>query len=377
MTTPKALPDRARVVIVGGGVIGVSIAFHLAEAGVTDLLLLEAHALGSGSTCKAAGGVRAQFSDRVNIELGMRSLEAFRSFGTRPGGQIDLHEAGYLFLLDDADTVAAFEQNIALQNEFGVPSRLVTPQEAAELSPLISTEGLLAAAFSPADGYCTPESVVLGYATAARALGARLITNTPVTGVTAAGADAFDVRAAGQVVRTETVICAAGAWSQQIGSWVGAYLPVTPLRRQIVVTEPIEGLPPFLPMTIDFGTSFYFHSEGLGLLVGMSDPEETPGFQLNRSDAWLPTAQRGHGPTRTPVVRLRHRLRLGRPLRGDPGPQRAAWGDESSRTIHVRDRVLGPRLPDGAGGRRGHPGPLPAPHARCGREPAGCRQIFG
>jgi sarcosine oxidase subunit beta len=84
------------------------------------------------------------------------------------------------------------------------------------------------------------------------------------------------------------VICAAGAWSQQLGSWVGAHLPVTPLRRQIVVTEPIEGLPPFLPMTIDFATSFYFHSEGLGLLVGMSDPEETPGFQLNRSDAWLP-----------------------------------------------------------------------------------------
>lgn len=288
MTTPKALPDRARVVIIGGGVMGVSIAFHLAEAGVTDVLLLEAHALGSGSTCKAAGGVRAQFSDRVNIELGMRSLEAFRSFDTRPGGQIDLHEAGYLFLLDDADTVAAFEQNIALQNEFGVPSRLVTPQEAAELSPLISTEGLLAAAFSPADGYCTPESVVLGYATAARALGGRLVTNTPVTGVTAADADAFDVQAAGQVVRTETVICAAGAWSQQIGSWVGAHLPVTPLRRQIVVTEPIEGLAPFLPMTIDFGTSFYFHSEGLGLLVGMSDPEETPGFELSRSDAWLP-----------------------------------------------------------------------------------------
>ena len=115
--TVQQLPVRAQVVIVGGGVIGVSIAFHLAEAGVTDVLLLEAHALGSGSTCKAAGGVRAQFSDRVNIELGVRSLEAFRAFGARPGGQIDLHQVGYLFLLDDAATVAAFEQNIALQNE--------------------------------------------------------------------------------------------------------------------------------------------------------------------------------------------------------------------------------------------------------------------
>ena len=193
--TVQQLPARAQVVIVGGGVIGVSIAFHLAEAGVTDVLLLEAHALGSGSTCKAAGGVRAQFSDRVNIELGMRSLEAFRAFGARPGGQIDLHQVGYLFLLDDAATVAAFEQNIALQNELGVPSRLISPAEAAQLSPLISTAGLLAAAYSPSDGHCTPESVVLGYATAARALGARLVTNTAVTGIEMSG-DTFGVQAA-------------------------------------------------------------------------------------------------------------------------------------------------------------------------------------
>jgi len=287
MTVPQPLPASAQVLIIGGGVVGVSIAFHLAEAGVTDVLLLEARALGSGSTCKAAGGVRAQFSDRVNIELGVRSLEAFRAFGTRPGGQIDMHEVGYLFLLDDAATVAAFGQNIALQNELGVPSRLVSPAEAAHLSPLISTDGLIAAAYSPSDGHCTPESVVLGYATAARTLGARLVTNTAVTGIEMTG-DSFQVQAGQHSVHTETVICAAGAWSAEVGSWVGAHLPVTPLRRQIVVTEPIEGLPPKLPMTIDFSTSLYFHREGRGLLVGMSDPEEKPGFRLSRSDDWLP-----------------------------------------------------------------------------------------
>jgi sarcosine oxidase, subunit beta len=287
MTVQQPLPATARVVIVGGGVVGVSIAFHLAEAGVTNVLLLEAHALGSGSTCKAAGGVRAQFSDRVNIELGMRSLAAFREFGTRPGGQIDMQEVGYLFLLDDAATVAAFEHNIALQNELGVPSRLISPAEAAELSPLISADGLLAAAYSPTDGHCTPEAVVLGYATAARMLGARLVTNSAVTGIETTG-DTFQVRVGQQSLRTETVICAAGAWSAEVGSWVGAHLPVTPLRRQIVVTEPIEGLPAELPMTIDFSTSLYFHREGQGLLIGMSDPEEQPGFRLSRSDDWLP-----------------------------------------------------------------------------------------
>lgn len=284
----ESLPDRARVVIVGGGVIGVSAAFHLAEAGVAGVLLLESGSLGSGSTSKAAGGVRAQFSDRVNIEMGLRSLEAFGAFGTRPGGEIDLHRVGYLFLLDDPATVAAFEGNVALQNELGVPSRIIGPGEAAELSPLISTDGLLAAAYCPADGHCTPEAVVLGYATAARALGARLVTGTPVTGITAGPGATFEVRTSRQAIRAETVICAAGAWSERVGSWVGTRLPVTPLRRQIVVTEPVPGLPRRLPMTIDFSTTFYFHREGPGLLIGMSDPEETPGFRLEASDGWLP-----------------------------------------------------------------------------------------
>lgn len=287
MTMPEPLPASARVVIIGGGVIGVSIAFHLVEAGVNDVLLLEAHALGSGSTCKAAGGVRAQFSDQVNIELGLRSLELFRSFAGRPGGQIDLKQVGYLFLLDDEATTAAFERNIALQNQLGVPSRLITPAEAAVLAPLISTTGLVAAAYSPSDGHCTPESVVLGYATAARKLGARLVTNTAVSGISLIG-DTFDVRAGGQSVRTETIICAAGAWSAEIGGWADTHLPVTPLRRQIVVTEPVRDLPAVLPMTIDFSTSLYFHREGPGLLIGMSDPQETPGFRLSRSDDWLP-----------------------------------------------------------------------------------------
>jgi sarcosine oxidase subunit beta len=287
MTSP-AQNAHAEVVIIGGGVMGVSIAFHLAEAGVTDVLLLEAGALGSGSTCKAAGGVRAQFSDRVNIELGARSLRAFESFGSRPGGEIDFHQVGYLFLLDDPETVAAFEGNVALQNELGVPSQLIEPQQAATLSPLISTEGLLAAAYSAEDGHCTPEAVVLGYATAARALGARLRTGTAVTGIEATSREVFVVRTADTAIRTGTVICAAGAWSAQIGDWVGTHLPVTPLRRQIVVTEPVEGLPPRLPMTIDFSTTLYFHREGPGLLVGMSDPDEQPGFKLSQSDDWLP-----------------------------------------------------------------------------------------
>lgn len=284
------LPSAAAVVIVGGGVMGTSIAFHLVEAGVRDVLLLERDALGSGSTSKAAGGVRAQFSDAVNIQLGARSLELFQDFGSRPGQEIDLHREGYLFLLTRAEDVTAFERNVAVQNELGVPSRMLEAAEARQLSPLISTDGVLAAAYSPDDGYCSPESVVLGYATAARRLGARLVTGCHVMamerGVTSS--DATRVVTDRGTVTADTVICAAGAWSASLGVMAGADLPVVPYRRQILVTGPMPDAPSRIPMTIDFSTNFYFHGEGPGVLLGMSDPDEAPGFDLSRSDTWFP-----------------------------------------------------------------------------------------
>jgi sarcosine oxidase subunit beta len=252
------------------------------------VLLLDGGALGGGSTCKAAGGVRAMFSDAVNVELGARSLEAFARFGERPGQEIDLQRVGYLFLLDRPEHVSAMTEAVELQNAHGVPSRMIGPQEAQRLSPLISTDGLLAAAWSPTDGHCTPEAVVLGYATAARRLGARLVPHCAVTGVHLDdGAVAAVVTERGTVA-TDTVVVAAGPWSQQVAAMAGVALPVVPLRRQVVVTEPVSDLPPDLPMTIDFATSFYFHGEGRGLLMGMSDPDERPGFSVERSDAWLP-----------------------------------------------------------------------------------------
>jgi sarcosine oxidase subunit beta len=288
MSVARALPGSAEVVVIGGGAIGTSIAFHLAEAGVTDVVLLERDELGAGSTCKAAGGVRAQFSDQINIELGARSLEAFTRFGQRPGQEIDLHQVGYLFLLSTPEDVEAFERDVKLQNELGVTSRMIDVAEAKQLSPLISTDGLLAAAYSPDDGHCTPESVVLGYATAARRLGATLLTGITVTGIDVDGGEARRVVTDRGTIIAGAVVCAAGAWSQAIGEMVGTALPVTPVRRQIIFTEPMPELPPVVPFTIDFATSFYFHREGRGLLLGMSDPEQEPGFHLGYSEEWLP-----------------------------------------------------------------------------------------
>ena len=281
------LPERAEVVVIGGGVLGVSTAFHLAEAGA-EVVLVERDELGSGSTSKAAGGVRAHFSDPVNIELGRRSLRAFEDFAARPGGEIDLEQHGYLFLLSDPADVDAFERSVALQRELGVDSRMLTAAQAGELSPFVDTDDLLAAAYGPTAGHCTPEAVVQGYARAARGRGAVLHRHCAVTGIKTDGARITGVPTDSGPIATSTVVCAAGAWSAAVGELAGVKLPVRPLRRQVLVTEAMPDLPPSMPFTVDFSTSFYFHDEGPGLLIGMSDPDEEYGFALRTDDHWLP-----------------------------------------------------------------------------------------
>ena len=281
------LPERAEAVIVGGGVMGASIAFHLAEAGMRDVLLLERDALASGSTARAAGGVRTQFSDELNIRIALRSIEAFMGFSERPGGEIDLHQVGYLFALTTPEQVAAFTQGVELQNSLGVPSRILTPDEVGALNPLIRLDDVLAGAFCPLDGHATPEAAVQGYASAARTHGATLVTGCSVEDIEVEGGDIRAVVTSRGRVATGTVICTAGAWSRAVGEMVGFELDVTPLRRQVLVTEPVAGLPPVLPMTIDFANGFYFHREGAGLLMGVNF-EETPGFKLDYDEGWLP-----------------------------------------------------------------------------------------
>jgi sarcosine oxidase, subunit beta len=286
----SALPDRAEVVVIGGGVMGVSVAFHLAEAGVPDVLLLDRGPLGGGSTSKAAGGVRAQFADELNVALGARSLDLLVDFPTRPGQDIDLHRVGYLFALTRAEDVVTFERAVALQQGHGVPSRMIDATEAARLSPLLRVDDVLAAAYSPDDGHCSPDSVVLGYASGARRLGARLLTGVDVTSVELAGEEIRGVRTDRGTVATGIVVCCAGAWSRGLAATAGVDLPVTPYRRQVVVTGPLpylDVLPPVMPMTIDYASSFYFHREGPGLLMGMSDPAEPPGFSTHVDEGFL------------------------------------------------------------------------------------------
>jgi sarcosine oxidase, subunit beta len=283
----QTVPTKAEVVIIGGGVIGTSAAFHLAEAGITNVVVLEKNQLAAGSTALSAGGFRMQFSDEINIALAQRSIAAFENFAVRPGGEIDMHQVGYLFLLDNPADVAVFERNVALQNSMGVPSRMVTPAEAAELSPLADMTGIIAASFCPKDGHCSPEGVVQGYAVAARELGARVMQFCGVTGIEHGNGKITAVHTSKGTIQTSTVICAAGPWSFQIGEMVGFDLPVSPVSRPIWYTEPMPSRPKTVPMTIDFSTGFYFHSEGEGLLFGMADTEQPAGFDAPTRPDWL------------------------------------------------------------------------------------------
>ena len=287
----SSLPSAAEVVVVGGGVIGASIAFHLAEAGV-DVCLLERDQLAGGSTSRAAGGIRAQFSDPLNIAIGLRSIEAFTHFGDRPGAEIDLHQVGYLFLLDREEDVAAFESSVALQNAQGVPSRFVDLAEVRELCPVAGLEGVLAATYCSLDGHASPEAVVQGYAAGARLHGASILTGCEVSAVLHDSDRIHGVETSRGTIETRTVVCAAGVWSPQIARTAGVELPVEPYLREVGFTGPTPGLPDLLPLTIDFSTGFYFHREGPGLLFGMADPEQAAGFDAATDPDWLEKVMR-------------------------------------------------------------------------------------
>ena len=279
----------AAVVVIGGGVMGTSTAYHLARAGIRDIVLLEANELASGSSGKPLGGVRAQFSDPANIELGARSLIAFHRFNEDFGVDIGYQQVGYLFLIRDEADVARYQSSIELQNSLGVDSRMITGAAAAELSPYVDASTVVAAAWSPTDGFARPAVVVNTYAAAAAQLGVEVCTASPVVGIDQVGGGRVAVRTRdGCVYTTPTVICTCGAWSKQIGAMVGVELPIEPLRRQIAFTTTLYPRPPRVPFTIDYSTTTYFHGnhDGSGLLIGIADKNQLVGFDTAVTTDW-------------------------------------------------------------------------------------------
>ena len=281
------LPETADVVIIGGGVMGASTAYHLARRGCKKVVLLERREfLGAEATGKCAGGIRYQFSTEINVRLSLLSLPMLERFEEEIGQAIDLRWPGYLFLLDNARDLAAFRANVAMQNRLGVPSRLLSAEEVRAKVPLLRLDDIIAAAWCPKDGLADPNGVVQGYAAAARRLGAQIFTATEVTGIRVQSGRVAAVETPRGTIATRAVVNAAGPWAGQVAALAGVDLPVVPLRRQIVVTTPLRGIPDDFPFVIDFSRSLYFHREGQGILTGQSNPDERPGFDQSVDHAW-------------------------------------------------------------------------------------------
>ena len=283
----NTLPATAEVVIVGGGVMGVSTAYHLAAKGCPDVVLLERESFfGTQATGKCAGGIRYQFATEINIRLSLHSLPMLERFEEEMGQPIDLRFCGYLFLLTREEDVAQFRRNVALQHRMGVMTEWLEADEVRRRLPMMRLDDLLAATFHAKDGLADPNGVVQGYVTQARRLGAKLFTDVTVTDIRVEGGRVRGVVTDRGEIATPNVVNAAGPWAKVVGAMAGVEVPVEPVRRQIVVTTPLPEIPPDFPFVIDFAQALYFHREGEGLLTGMSNPNEPPGFDQSVDEAW-------------------------------------------------------------------------------------------
>ena len=281
------LPKTAEVVVIGGGVMGASTAYHLALRGMRDVVLLESQRFfGQGATGRCAGGIRYQFSTAINVRLSQLSLPMLDRFEEETGQAIDLRYDGYMLLATTEENVAEFRRNVALQHGLGVPTEWLDGDEVRRRVPQLAADDVLAATFHAGDGLADPNGVVAGYISAGRRLGVRAYSDAPVAAIDVEMGHVTGVHTPLGHVATRTVVNAAGPWAAVIGDMVGVRLPVVPVRRQMLTTTPLPTLAPDFPFVIDFARSLYFHRESGGILTGMSNPHQTAGFLETVDEDW-------------------------------------------------------------------------------------------
>ena len=269
----------AEVVIIGGGVIGCSIAYYLTRLGCKDVVILERETFqGKHSTGRSAGGVRQQFATPVNIRMSIFSIDVFSQFKEMTGQDPEYHPFGYLFMATQPEHIEYLQANMKIQQQEGVPVQSVSRDDIREMVPQLFTEDLLGGSFCPTDGFVDPYSVMQGFNHKAREQGARILLETEVTNILTQSGRISGVETNHGTVSTRTVINASGPWARITAGWVGIDLPVQPTRRQLVNTEKFDELPMELPMLIDMSNGCYMRKESGGVMIGWADPHEPPSF---------------------------------------------------------------------------------------------------
>jgi glycine/D-amino acid oxidase-like deaminating enzyme len=281
--------QTADVVIIGGGIVGSSIAWHLTEAGCRNVVVLERESSqGKGSTGKSMGGVRAQFSTAVNVQMSLYSIPFYAQFEERLSHPSGYRDQGYLFVATRESHLAYLRANFDRQRALGLKTvRLLAVNEITSMLPQLRSDDILGGSFCSTDGFVDPYSAMNGFMSRATDQGATLRKKTEVTGIARDERGISGVETGNGHISTRTVVNAAGAWAAQIAKFAGIDLPVEPLRRMLVPSEPFDDFPHTSPMIIDMSSGFHFRPEGRGFLLAWNDPEQTPGYQTDFEPSFI------------------------------------------------------------------------------------------
>jgi len=290
----KAFSRSPDVLIIGGGVIGCSIAYHLTQRGCRNVVVVERNTLGSGSTAKAAGGIRQQFSCESNVRMAMYSVDFFEHFHERlalppDAAGMNFQQIGYLFLLTTKEDLTAFEHHAVFQQRLGLPVEVLSPEQVGSHWPWLSVSDVVGATYCPTDGYGSPHEVTQAFATQARRLGAYFVEGTEVCAIRRKGRRIVTVETNRATFSPGVIVVCAGAWSGELGRLAGVDIPVRPLRRMCFTTEPFDAIPHDAPMTIEMPSTFHVRPEGSGFMLGTSDPHEPYSFNTAVNWEWLNT----------------------------------------------------------------------------------------
>ena len=287
---------KAEIVIIGGGVVGASVAYHLTERGATDVLILEREsAQGTGSTGKATGGVRAQFETEINIKMSLYSLGFFKDWDF----DCQYEPRGYLFFGTDDRQFDYLKRNVETQKKLGVKDvKIVDSKEISEICPILNVADITGGSFGQTDGFINPLAVMRGFTAKALENGARIEFDTRVFSIETGGGKVKAIQTDKGRIECEKVVICTGAWARELAKTAGVDLPVEPQKRQIIWAKSLKKLPENLPMVIDLGSGFHFrpardfvdssaNADNREVLFAYPDPDEKTSFDTAFDEAFI------------------------------------------------------------------------------------------